>query len=147
MPSWGFSLRSLHSQPAHGTSLPPLLLHFSRHAFLPSRKEDRDTTCKAKLFEVANEIGGRILLRFVTSHLFPLPRPDLLAPRCRPFLRSLERERTNNADCCAFDPLPISWTVPHAGWPDFINEHDARASYAQLYAHEMRKVAEESSPN
>jgi hypothetical protein len=53
-------------------------------------------------------------------------------------LRSLERDGSD------FDPRPISWTVPHAGWPDFINEDDARAFYAQKYAYRMRRVAEES---
>ena len=59
-------------------------------------------------------------------------------------LRSLEREHTNNAGGERFDPLPMTWTIPHYGTPSFIDEHDARAFYAQKYAHEMRKVAEQS---
>ncbi|HEY1467991.1 MAG TPA: hypothetical protein VGF61_03025 [Candidatus Acidoferrum sp.] len=59
-------------------------------------------------------------------------------------LRSLERERTTNANGSRFDPLPMTWAIPTFGYPDFIDEHDARAFYAQQYAHKMRKVAEQS---
>jgi hypothetical protein len=59
-------------------------------------------------------------------------------------LRSLERERANNADGSAFDPLPITWHLPSGDCEPFMNEDDARAFYAQKYAHQTREIAEQS---
>jgi len=59
-------------------------------------------------------------------------------------LRQLQREKDADGDGSNFDPLPISWAVPRAGCPGFVNEDDARAFYAQQYANTMREVAEES---
>jgi hypothetical protein len=57
-------------------------------------------------------------------------------------LRQLQQDA--GSDGSNFDPLPISWAVPDQGCPGFVNEDDARAFYAQQYADDMRKVAEES---
>ena len=57
-------------------------------------------------------------------------------------LRSLERERTSNADCSAFDPLPITWHLPSGDREPFINEDGGRAFYAPKDAHRMREIAE-----
>jgi hypothetical protein len=46
-------------------------------------------------------------------------------------------------DGSGFDPLPYTWSIEY-GSRQFVNEDDARAFYAQLYADKMRKIAEES---
>jgi len=59
-------------------------------------------------------------------------------------LRSLQREYETTAGTNKFDPLPWTWQMPRPGFSGFEDIHDARAFYAQQYADEMRKKAEES---
>jgi hypothetical protein len=59
-------------------------------------------------------------------------------------LRSLQREYETAAGTNKFDPLPWTWRMPRRGSPGFEDIHDARAFYAQQYADDMRKKAEES---
>jgi hypothetical protein len=59
-------------------------------------------------------------------------------------LRSLQREHETMAGTTKFDPLPWTWQMPRPGFSGFEDIHDARAFYAQQYADDMRKKAEES---
>ena len=59
-------------------------------------------------------------------------------------LRSLQREHETVAGATKFDPLPWTWRMPSRGFSGFEDIHDARAFYAQQYADDMRKKAEES---
>ena len=59
-------------------------------------------------------------------------------------LRSLQREHESMAGTTKFDPLPWTWQMPRPGFSGFEDIHDARAFYAQQYADDMRKKAEES---
>jgi hypothetical protein len=59
-------------------------------------------------------------------------------------LRSLQREHETMAGTTKFDPLPWTWQMPRRGCSGFEDIHDARAFYAQQYADDMRKKAEES---
>ncbi len=59
-------------------------------------------------------------------------------------LRSLQREYETAAGTNKFDPLPWTWRMPRPGFSGFQDIHDARAFYAQQYADDMRKKAEES---
>ena len=58
--------------------------------------------------------------------------------------RSLQQEHQAERGELRFDPLPWTWQMPRPGVPDFVDIHDARALYAQQYADDMRKKAEES---
>ena len=59
-------------------------------------------------------------------------------------LRSLQREHATTAGTNKFDPLPWTWKMPRPGFSGFEDIHDARAFYAQQYADDMRKKAEQS---
>ena len=59
-------------------------------------------------------------------------------------LRSLQREHETTAGTNKFDPLPWTWKMPRPGFSGFEDIHDARAFYAQQYADDMRKKAEQS---
>jgi hypothetical protein len=59
-------------------------------------------------------------------------------------LRSLQREHETMSGTTKFDPLPWTWQMPRPGFSGFEDIHDARAFYAQQYADDMRKKAEES---
>jgi hypothetical protein len=59
-------------------------------------------------------------------------------------LRSLQCEHETVAGTTKFDPLPWTWRMASRGFSGFEDIHDARAFYAQQYADNMRKKAEES---
>jgi len=59
-------------------------------------------------------------------------------------LRSLQREYETAAGTNKFDPLPWTWRMPRPGFAGFEDIHDARPFYAQQYADDMRKKAQES---